>query len=178
MLHTTQRVIYLAAVVSLSALAGCGVETKTEFPVDDVTGKPLGRGETPEPGLFGSSGIFGGSDSGAGGDAQLPVNKYLWRATLDTLAFLPLSSTDPYGGVIVTDWGATPQTPNERFKVSAYITSAVLKPQSLRVVVNKQARDAGGQWVAAPVAATTARQLENAILTRARQIKIEAGDSD
>lgn len=174
-----RKFVFAAAAAAAASvlLSGCEtIETKAEYPARDVAGRPLSRGEQPEPGLFDGAAsfkLFGGDESAG---ASLPVNKYLWRATLDTLAFLPLSSTDPYGGVIVTDWGSTPQAPNERFKVSAFINSAVLKPQSLRVVVNKQLRDSIGQWVAAPVAASTARKLENAILTRARQIKIEADD--
>ena len=113
--------------------------------------------------------LGGGSEEEAG--AQLPVNKYLWRGTLDTLSFLPLTSTDPYGGVIVTDWGAAPDSPEERFKVTAYITSATLKPQSLNVVVNRQTRGEAGAWVSAPVSAETSRSLEDAILTRARQLR-------
>lgn len=167
-----------AAVSLLLAVAGCeSIDSSQEFPQDSDIGRPVAAGQDPEPGLFSGLGIGLGSSEDAV-EAQLPVNKYLWRATLDTLAFLPLSSTDPYGGVIVTDWGAPPQTPDQRFKVSAFITSAVLRPQSLRVVVNKQTRDELGQWVAAPVAPQTARQMENAILTRARQIKIEEGDRD
>lgn len=162
--------------IGLVALVGCGsVEVEQKYPEQNVQGKPLAPGQEPPTRLFdGLSFGFGGDDEVEG--AQLPVNKYLWRATLDTLAFLPLASTDPYGGVIVTDWGAPPQTPNERFKVSAYITSADLRPQSLRVVVSKQARDDLGQWVTAQAAPTTARRIENAILTRARQIRIESGD--
>lgn len=128
-----------------------------------------------EPGLFGGEdgfSLFGGGDEEAkGAGVELPVNRYLWRGTLDTLSFLPLTSTDPYGGVIVTDWGAAPDSPGERFKVTAYITSAALKPQSLNVVVNRQTKAANGSWVSAPVAADTARSLEDAILTRARQLR-------
>lgn len=155
-------------------LAGCGsIEVTEDYPEDTSTGKPLGPFQEPEGNVFGDSGIlgFGGDEQGAG--AQLPVNKHLWRATLDTLEFLPLASTDPYGGVIVSDWGSSAQAPNERYKVTTYITSAVLKPQSLKVVVNKQLRTDGGDWVAAPVSDDTARKLEDAILTRARQLRTE-----
>ena len=173
------RITAVAApvLVALAALAGCeSLDSKAEFPGDDIYGRPTAPGAAEEATLFGGIGFGLGDGSNEEAGAQLPVNKFLWRATLDTLAFLPLASTDPYGGVIVTDWGATPQSPAERFKVSAFITSAALKPQSLRVVVNKQQKDDLGQWVAAPVAPETSRKLENAILTRARQIKIENAD--
>lgn len=161
----------------LVALGGCestGIEVSDPPPPrESLDGRTLSP-YAPEPTLLGGGdlfNIFGGDDKRTGSGADLPVNRYLWRSTLDTLAFLPLSSTDPYGGVIVTDWGATAEAPNERFKVTAYITSAVLRPQSLRVVVNRQ-RKSSGQWVAADTSEDTARQLEDAILTRARQLKI------
>lgn len=115
--------------------------------------------------------LFGGGDDQAEAGANLPVNKYLWRGAIETLNFLPLNSTDPHGGVIVTDWGATADAPDERFKVTAYITSATLKPQSLNVVVNRQKLSPAGAWVTAPVTAEAKRQLEDAILTKARQLR-------
>ncbi len=110
--------------------------------------------------------------SGGGGIA---VNGYLWRASLDTMSFMPLSSADPFGGVIVTDWYVSPESPNERFKVQIYILDRQLRADGLRVSVFRQVRDAYGSWSDAPVKPDTARQLENAILTRARQLRIDAG---
>jgi hypothetical protein len=114
-----------------------------------------------------TGGILGEEEKG-----RLPVNKYLWQGALDTLSFLPLSSTDPFTGVIATDWGATPEAPGERFKVTAFIVSPVLSAASLKVAVYREARNADGLWVPAPVSPDTARKLEDAILTRARQIRI------
>jgi hypothetical protein len=115
----------------------------------------------------GSGGILGGDEK-----ARLPVNKYIWQAALDTLSFLPLVSTDPFTGVIATDWGATAEAPGERFKVTAYILNPGLSAASLKVAVFREVRGGDGQWLPAPVSADTARQLEDAILTRARQIRI------
>lgn len=100
-----------------------------------------------------------------------PVNRHLWQASLDTLAFLPLASTDPFSGVIATDWGAAEGASGERFKVTAYVEGAALDARSLRVAVFREVRQ-GDVWVPAPVAAETPRQIEDAILTRARQIRI------
>lgn len=100
------------------------------------------------------------------------VNAYLWRATLDTMSFMPLASADPWGGVINYDWYTNPQTPNERFKASIFILDRRLRADALNVSVNKEVRDASGQWVSAPVAAQTETDLENAILTKARQLNL------
>ncbi len=100
------------------------------------------------------------------------VNAFLWRATLDTLSFMPLASADPWGGVVNYDWYTDPQTPNERFKATVFILDTRLRADALNVTVSKEVRDATGQWVGAPVAAQTETDLENAILTKARQLNL------
>ena len=117
----------------------------------------------------GDGGILGGDDDGK---ARLPVNKYLWQGALDTLSFLPLVSTDPFTGVIATDWGSTPEAPGERFKVTAYILNPGLSAAALKVAVFREVRDENGLWLPAMVSADTPRKLEDAILIRARQIRI------
>ena len=100
------------------------------------------------------------------------VNSYLWRATLDTLAFMPLASADPYGGVVITDWYANPEKPDERFKITVYILDARLRADGLNVAVFKQNKGPDGQWIDAPSASQTETDLENSILTRARQLRL------
>lgn len=118
--------------------------------------------------------LFGGDDPApAQGDAaSIAVNGYLWRATLDTLSFMPLASADPYGGVIITDWYANPEKPDERFKCTVYILDSRLRADGLNVAVFKQQRDAAGNWVDQPTAGQTETDLENAILTKARQLRL------
>src|SRR5512145_1249877 len=87
---------------------------------------------------------FGGGKSAkvSTGDnaAAIGVNGYLWRATLDTLSFMPLQSADPYGGVIITDWYINPEKPDERFKCTVYILDSRLRADGLNVAVFKQTR--------------------------------------
>ena len=104
--------------------------------------------------------------------ASIGVNGYLWRATLDTLSFMPLASADPYGGVIITDWYVNPEKPDERFKCTVYILDSRLRADGLNVAVFKQNRDATGNWIDAPSAGQTETDIENAILTRARQLRL------
>ena len=101
------------------------------------------------------------------------VNAFLWRATLDTLSFMPLANADPWGGVINYDWFTDPQTPNERFKATVFILDTRLRADALNVTVTKEVRGADGQWIGAPVAAQTETDLENAILTKARQLNLQ-----
>lgn len=119
--------------------------------------------------------LFGGGSrttSSADSAAAIAVNGYLWRASLDTLSFMPLASADPYGGVIITDWYINPEKPDERFKATVYILDARLRADGLNVAIFKQNRDAAGNWVDAPAAVQTETDIENAILTRARQLRL------
>jgi hypothetical protein len=119
---------------------------------------------------------FGGGKSAkvSTGDnaAAIGVNGYLWRATLDTLSFMPLASADPYGGVIITDWYTNPEKPDERLKCTVYILDSRLRADGLNVAVFRQSRDASGNWVDAPTAGQTETDIENSILTRARQLRL------
>lgn len=115
---------------------------------------------------------FNRATDGENGGALL-VNKHLWRAALDTLSFMPLASTDPFSGVIATDWTSNPNAPNERMKVSAYVTGLKLEARSLKVAVYREVKNEAGDWVSGPVAEATPRQMEDLILTRARQIRID-----
>ena len=119
-------------------------------------------------------GVFRGGERARASAAApaIGVNGYLWRATLDTLAFMPLQSADPYGGVVVTDWYANPEKPDERFKATAYILDTRLRADGLNVTVFKQVRDAAGGWIDAPVTPQTETDIENAILTKARQLRL------
>lgn len=107
---------------------------------------------------------------------RLPVNKYLWRASLDTLSFLPLASIDTFSGVIATDWGAAPGTTNERVRVTTYVRDAELTARALDVSVFRETLSPAGIWQSAAVNPAMASQLEDAILTRARQLRIQDVD--
>jgi hypothetical protein len=113
----------------------------------------------------------GEGDSGGGG-AGVGVNSFLWRASLDTVSFMPLVSADPFGGVIITDWYSPPQSPDERFKVNVYILGRALRADGIRASVFRQQMNGATGWVDAQVAPNTGTDLENAILTRARQMRI------
>ena len=118
--------------------------------------------------------VFGGNDEpqDAGAQTGIGVNGYLWRASLDTLAFLPLETADPWGGIINYGWYSTPEAPNERIKATVYILDSRLRADGLKVSVFKQQRDPTGNWLDTPTAAQTETDIENAILTRARQLRL------
>ncbi len=154
-------------------LAGCNFDLGGEqkYPVNRQPGQNVPV-YSEQPGLFGEGGLFGDSkDKQDPGSAGIGVNSYLWRASLDTVSFMPLVSGDPFGGVIITDWYSPPQSPEERFKVNVYILGRALRADGIRATVFRQTLQ-GSQWVDAPVALNTATELENAILTRARQLRI------
>ena len=110
------------------------------------------------------------ADLAASQVTTIGVNSYLWRASLDTLSFMPLLQTDSNGGVIVTDWYINPNTPTERMKVTVTILDQDLRADALRVAALRQVNQ-GGQWIEAPVQAATVQRLEDIILTRARDLR-------
>lgn len=115
---------------------------------------------------------FGGRDDDETSNTpQLGVNSFLWRATLDTLNFMPLSSADPIGGVVISDWYAAPERPDEHMKVTVYILDRRLRADAVRVAVFRQVRGANG-WADAQTNPDTGIRLENAILSRARELRL------
>lgn len=112
--------------------------------------------------------------SGAGQARQIAVNGFLWRAALDSTAFMPLRSADAYGGAIITDWYSPPESPSERFKITVLVQGATLRADGVKVTVFKQKRDAKGGWIDAKVAKNTGIDLENVILARARNLREQA----
>jgi len=172
----TIRLALLAGVALTSV--GCGTSGEDQQPAYtnprwDYMSK-YGRNQES---VFGEGGLSlnlfgkGGQDPGAGGTG-IGVNSYLWRASLDTVSFMPLSSADPFGGVIITDWYSPPDQPQDRFKVNIFILDRQLRADGLRASVFRQKRQDDGRWADAAVEASTQTDLENTILTRARQMRL------
>jgi Domain of unknown function (DUF3576) len=112
----------------------------------------------------------GGGGGAGGGGSGIGVNAFLWRGALDTIAFMPLSSADPFGGVIITDWYTPPGTSGERFKATIYILSRNLRSDGVRVNLFRQVLQ-NGQWVDATVSEQTVGDIENKVLDRARHMR-------
>ena len=159
-------------------LAACG-ETKPQPTVPYYT-SIYGPGGSQDNGsilggerlVFGTgrTGRNGGGGGGDTGGGALGVNAYLWRGALDTLGFMPLASADPFGGVIITDWYTPPASNGERFKATAYILGRELRSDGVRVSIFRQVLQ-NGQWVDAPVSAVTVGEIENKVLSRARELR-------
>jgi len=169
-----------ALFLSALALAGCSSLSggEEQFPSGESRATVLQRQESGSIlDMFGGgtseSGVLFSSNRNGGEGLAGSVNKHLWMASLETLAFLPIASTDPFTGVIATDWGSTAEKPGERFKVTAYVTDVALDPKALRVAVFREVLDERGAWIAAPVAEDTPRKIEDSILVRARQLRLE-----
>ncbi len=126
--------------------------------------------ETQSPALFGKGGLLGTLRNEQG--PSIGVNSFLWRASLDIISFMPVASADPFGGVIITDWHSQPDARNERFKLNVYILGRALRADGVRVAVFRQVQSAGG-WKDSAVPKATSTKIEDAILTRARQLRHE-----
>jgi hypothetical protein len=171
------RVLALgAAFVAALSVAGCGLDSQ---PPDVGTFDGGERARRESQGLlFGPEGLSVSNrprENEGGGGGGIGVNAFLWRASLDTIDFMPLASADPFGGVIITDWYAPPASPDERLKVNVFILDTQLRADGVKAAVFRQIRSNNGDWQDVPVEAGVARQIEDTILTRARELRIAAG---
>jgi hypothetical protein len=163
-----------------TALAGCGslgdnVRTPglDEYSSDSKRDQVRGRiGGTDGILIFGTD--RSSQQRGAGQDGGgIGVNAFLWRAALDTLSFMPLSSADPFGGVLITDWYSPPGSQGERFRATAYVLGRQLRSDGVRIALFRQELR-GNAWVDVPVAASTASELEDQVLGRARELRAQS----
>ena len=176
---------WLSGAVSVAAfltlLSACGLSTVDEYPYksgDRETVYAGGGGdyESKRQSILGEGGVsFGGRDKPGGeGGGGIGVNSFLWRASLDTISFMPVNSADPFGGVIITDWHSPAQAPAERFKLNVYIMGRSLRADGVRVAVFRQVQDTQGTWRDSSLPSKTSTDIENAILTKARQLRNES----
>ena len=185
----------LAVMLLAGALYGCGgLTVEQDYP--DTSG-----GANEESGsLFDllDFKIFAGEDAPAEDDAAkgdaaaesqaaqgqqntaaptgLAVNADLWRAALDTLRFMPLASADQTGGTIITDWYNDPGSAGERVKINIVISGLELRADALRVSMFRE-KWRGNRWVGLAASTRAERQMENIILTRARDFVIARRDT-
>ena len=163
-----------ALILSLFILDGCSGDLSPK----EEQNVPMGRVEARKRdfgNLFGDDFLmFGGPKKPGSSEmgASATVNPFIWRASLDTLSFMPLASADALGGVIVTDWYTAPRKPHERIKVTIYVTNPQLRADAIKVTIYKQINK-GGTWVNAPADAAAAAEMENIILSKARQLRIK-----
>ncbi len=160
-----------ALAICAAALGGCGVDLGGRPAESNIDPTQVGAGGTRSDGIGRIGDLFGTDRAEERPGERLQVNRYLWQASLDTLEFLPLASTDPFSGVIATDWSVSPTAQNERYKVAVRITSPRLEARSVNVAVYREQRS-NDVWVPVEVSDATPRQIEDAILTRARQLRV------
>ncbi len=175
-------IVAIITVVALTGLSACGSDIKREakYPTGMDRNSSANANDIysqPE-GIFGNegSGLFGRSKEDKG-TTGIGVNSFLWRASLDTVSFMPLASADPFGGVILTDWYAPPSSPSERFKLNVFILDRQLRSDGIQVKIFKQTRR-NNEWQDTTPSLETGRELEDAILTRARQMRVAQMGND
>jgi Domain of unknown function (DUF3576) len=167
--------IFLNLFLTTILISGCS----GDYTPKEGQEAPIGREEARKTDfgkLFGDDLLMFGDtkkyDPGQGATSR--VNYYLWQASLTLLSFMPLASSDAAGGVVVTDWHATADRPTERIKVTVKITDRVLRADALHVTINKQVKR-GGDWVSVTSDPKVAQEMEDLILTKARDLKTKIG---
>lgn len=186
----SRRILITSAAITVLGLGACTGGAEGEGPIKTEAKYPTGAdrdGQTATndiyadaPSIFGKNGLSIGGDrdeDNPDGSSGIAVNSFLWRASLDTVSFMPLASADPFGGVILTDWYTPAENQNERFKLNVFILTRALRSDGIQVRVFKQELAKGG-WRDVQPSPETARQLEDTILTRARQLRVSQIEDD
>lgn len=161
---TTYAKIAVAG-IAMTALVSCGGLGGRSNP-DDYSSS--GAGQTVDNAIAvedrGTSiwDIFKADNS----DVELKVNKYIWSASLEVLDFLPVQSVDPFSGVIVTGYG-TPPGGGRSYRATIFVRDPALDARALHVALQTR----GGR----AVSNSTVQAVEDAILARARQLRIADG---
>ena len=107
------------------------------------------------------------------GVVAMSVNPFLWKAALETIDFMPLSSADQIGGTIITDWYSTSSNEKERCKLNIFITGINLKTENLKVVSFCQ-EFKNPTWVNKETEKENNIKIENAILNKAKKLKLQS----
>ena len=130
-------------------------------------------------GLLGKTANFSFLENGEEASSQItslgmPISPYLWKASLETINFMPLSSTDPFAGTIITDWYTSETGQGERCKLNIFINGKDLKTENLKVSSFCQILKKN-QWVNLPSKNEDNTKLENVILNKAKKLKLTSG---
>lgn len=165
-----RKLFTILSLVLVTSCSGLQTDGKTTYPKDPDDERRLRQGS-----LSGEGGLtlFGGKKEDSGKGSGIGVNSFLWRASLDTISFMPITQADPFGGVIITDWYEDPEVRGERFKANVTILDDRLRADGIRVALFKQTFDEKAGWRDATVSKESEREIENTILTRARELRVK-----
>lgn len=168
------RALVLGTITALTVSA-CSMlpqsDEEQKYPKDEEQRRKERLGK-----ITGDEGLVLGGASEKKNDAgknPLGVNSFVWRATLDTLSFLPISAADPWGGTILTDWYEEPESPGERYKVNVLILDRQLRADSVKITTFRQVKDEANNWKDVASDPALNRKLEDTVLTRARELRVK-----
>ena len=116
--------------------------------------------------------LLGGGDQVVSSGVGMPINPYLWKASIDTLEFMPFTSADPFAGIIITDWYMGENQNNERCKINVFIKGMEMKTSNLKVNSFCQSLTEAGIWIDNKPNLDNDRKIENAILNKAKKLRL------
>ena len=129
----------------------------------------LGKGGLSLGGMLGDD----DEDNVSASTVFMSVNPFLWRAALETIDFMPLNSADQAGGTIITDWYSTENNQQERCKLNIFITGKKLNTENLKVTsFCQEFKDS--MWVNTKTEKENNIKIENAILNKAKKLKLQS----
>tara|TARA_X000000950_G_scaffold100582_1_gene127157 strand:+ start:1017 stop:1544 length:528 start_codon:yes stop_codon:yes gene_type:complete len=129
----------------------------------------LGKGGLSVDGILGRN----NEENTSAASVTMNVNVYLWRASLETIDFMPLNSADPIGGTIITDWYSTNDNQKERCKLNIFISGKKLNAGNLKVRSFCQ-ENKDQIWVNKDIEKENNIKIENAILNKAKKLRLQS----
>jgi len=97
----------------------------------------------------------------------------MWRATLNTLGFLPLINADYNGGIIITDWYSDKLNSKDSIKITIKFLSNELRSDSIQVIAHKKSCISSENCQVALMTENFSREIKDSIISNARILKIE-----
>ena len=151
--------------------SGCGIYKPVDARKTSVTGTERAKKNIEEGrgvGLFGQV-----TGRRGGGTFEFANANELWRASLDVIDFMPLASVNYSGGIIITDWYSTTDNQDERCKLNVFISGKSLKTENLKVTSFCQ-EFVNQKWINKKVEDESNIKIENAILNRAKKLRLQS----
>ena len=120
-------------------------------------------------------GLFGeiGGQKSSGQTLNFGTSNVLWRATLKSLDFLPLISSDYSGGILIYDWYSQGNNPREQIKISVQFLNNELRSDSIKVTAHKRICENVDKCSNLVVEQKFIDTVKDNIITVARSLKIE-----
>ena len=170
-LKTIRNLIFLCFLGFLVSSCGTGVDAKKYPPQPELRVKKNieeGRGFR----------LMDKAKIGGTRNFEFASSNELWRASLDTIDFIPLASVNYSGGIIVTDWYTNNQEANETIKISIRFLTNEIRSDALDIKIFKKICDINNKCTISDYSGELIKELKKKILKTAKTYEVQTKDKN